>query len=254
MDPPRGMAQRPSRLEFRQFSALGQLADAHYYLGEYDTADAINARVLEHSRALYGHDHPRVASALNALGWAALQQGRLDEAEARFTRMLAIYREVYEAGHYLVGIATSNLASVLTEKKTYSDAERLSRQAIAIYEHAQSPTHLNTGIGHQARPGPPAAAALPRGRTGLAGRIPDSRGTGNAVGELAAVGAHRSRGDLRRARQARRSGQVPRRIRGRPPIDVELPVMVGPRSGSDLRELLQSQHCGGIETGGAARW
>ena len=57
-------------------SALGQLADSHYYLGEYDIADAINARVLDQSRTLYGPDHPRVADVLINLGASLSDRGR----------------------------------------------------------------------------------------------------------------------------------------------------------------------------------
>ena len=59
----------------------GQLANAHYYAGHLDTADALNRRALDIDRALHGDRHPSVADDLINLGASAFDRGRYREAE-----------------------------------------------------------------------------------------------------------------------------------------------------------------------------
>ena len=61
-------------------AALGQLADSHFYAGHYETADAINQRVLEANRRIYGTSHPKVADVTINLGASLFDRGRYTEA------------------------------------------------------------------------------------------------------------------------------------------------------------------------------
>lgn len=122
-------------------SALAQLADAHYYLGQYDTADRINARVLEHSRTLYGHDHPRVADVLINLGASQFDRGRYKEAEAFYRPALAIVTGFHGADHFRTASAMTMLGRALVYQKALDEGVPLLARALAIQERVHGRVH-----------------------------------------------------------------------------------------------------------------
>jgi eukaryotic-like serine/threonine-protein kinase len=69
-------------------ASLTELANCHFYTGDYATSDSINRRVLEMDRQLYGERHPHVADDLINLGANQYEWGHYPEAE-QFYRTLS---------------------------------------------------------------------------------------------------------------------------------------------------------------------
>ena len=122
-------------------AALGQLADSHYYAGHYDTADALNARVLEGSRALYGPAHPRVADVLINLGASQNDRGRYAEAEAFYRRALDALTSFYGPDHYRTASAMTMLGRALVYQKAFDEGVPLLARALAVQERIHGPVH-----------------------------------------------------------------------------------------------------------------
>jgi eukaryotic-like serine/threonine-protein kinase len=122
-------------------SALGQLADSHYYLGEYDAADAINARVLEQSRAIYGADHPRVADLLINLGASLSDRGRYADAEPYYRQALAALTAFYGADHFRTASAMTMLGRALVYQKSFEEGVPLLERALAVQERVHGRVH-----------------------------------------------------------------------------------------------------------------
>jgi serine/threonine-protein kinase len=122
-------------------AALGQLADSHYYAGDYDTADAINARVLESSRVLHGPQHPRVADVLINLGASQADRGRYAEAETYYRQALAALSSFYGPDHFRTASAVTMLGRVLVYQKSFVEGVPLFERALAIQERVNGPVH-----------------------------------------------------------------------------------------------------------------
>ncbi len=122
-------------------SALGQLADAHYYLGEHDRADTINARVLENNRTLYGPDHPRVADVLINLGASQTDRGRYGEAQGYYRPALAALTAFYGADHFRTASAMTMLGRALVYQRSFDEGVPLLERALAIQERVHGPVH-----------------------------------------------------------------------------------------------------------------
>ena len=67
--------------ETERAAAMTELANAHFYAGHLDEADALNRRVLEMDRQLRGSGHPNVADDLLNLGAVQSSRGNYAEAE-----------------------------------------------------------------------------------------------------------------------------------------------------------------------------
>jgi serine/threonine-protein kinase len=122
-------------------SALGQLADSHYYLGDYDSADAINTRVLDQSRALYGPDHPRVADLLINLGASLADRGRYADAEPYYRQALAALTAFHGADHFRTASAMTMLGRALVYQKSFAEGVPLLERALAVQERVHGAIH-----------------------------------------------------------------------------------------------------------------
>ena len=122
-------------------AALGQLADSHYYAGDYETADALNARVLESSRALYGPEHPRVADVLINLGASHGDRGRYAEAESFYRQALDVLTSFYGPAHFRTASAMTMLGRALVYQKSFDEAVPLLERALAIQERVNGRVH-----------------------------------------------------------------------------------------------------------------
>ena len=92
---------------------LGRIAQYQQARGEYLPARQLTERALAINEAVYGPEHPEVASTLGNLG---IVQGRLGEFEAARksqTRALAIEEAVYGTEHPEVAATQSELAKTL---------------------------------------------------------------------------------------------------------------------------------------------
>jgi serine/threonine-protein kinase len=122
-------------------AVLGQLADAHYYLGEYDTADSLNLRVLEHSRVLYGHDHPRVADVLINLGASQGDRGRYADAETYYRQALAALATFYGEDHFRTASAMTMLGRALVYQQSFDEGVPLLERSLAVQERVHGRVH-----------------------------------------------------------------------------------------------------------------
>ncbi len=121
--------------------ALGQLADARYYAGRYDEADAINARVLELVRTLHGARHPRVADVLMNLGASQADRGRYADAENLYDEALSILTEFYGANHHRTASASTMLGRVLVYQARFDEGVPLLESSLAIQERVHGSVH-----------------------------------------------------------------------------------------------------------------
>jgi serine/threonine-protein kinase len=127
-------------------SALGQLADAHYYAGHLDTSDAINRRVIEMDRTLHGPRHPSVAQDLINLGATEMDRGHWAEAGRYRTDALDIIRAWYGEDHPETASVMALVAQALVAQGSYDEATDLLRRALATHERAYGPIHPRVAI------------------------------------------------------------------------------------------------------------
>jgi tetratricopeptide (TPR) repeat protein len=139
-------------------SALGQLANAHYYAGHHDEADRLNRRVLEIDRRIHGDRHPAVADDLINLGATEYERARYVEAERYRREALTIIRAWYGDTHPETASAMTLLAQALVARRAFDEAVSLLQQALATHERTYGPVHSRVAIALDAL----GAAALQR--------------------------------------------------------------------------------------------
>jgi serine/threonine-protein kinase len=121
--------------------SLTELANAQFYLGRYEDSYALNTRVLDVDRQLYGSRHPNVAEDLLNLGAMQLQWGHYDQAE-RFDRdALDIIQSWFGKDHPETASALTAVGRVLVNANRTDEAMAILRDALAIQERVYGPTH-----------------------------------------------------------------------------------------------------------------
>jgi serine/threonine-protein kinase len=121
--------------------ALHDLANAHFYAGQYGDATALNQRVLGLYRARHGDRHPLVAAGLINLGAIEFERGRYADAERYYREALSIVRHWYGSDHPEVAADLTMLARALVYQKRIGEAVPLLDQALAIRERVYGPNH-----------------------------------------------------------------------------------------------------------------
>jgi len=135
--------QRMSPASADLAASLTELAAAQFLNGNYDSAEALDQRVLAMHRQLRGARHPLVADDLINLGDIHFQRGRYDRAEQFDRQALEITTAFYGENHYQTTTALTALSQALIFEKRFDDAEALLRRALAIREHVYGPMHPN---------------------------------------------------------------------------------------------------------------
>ena len=107
--------------------ALVNLGIVQRDLGELGDARASTERALAISQAVYGPNHPEVASALVNLGFVQLRLGELGDARASLVRALAISEAAYRPGHPEVASVLINLGIVQLRRGGARGCPRQSR-------------------------------------------------------------------------------------------------------------------------------
>jgi serine/threonine-protein kinase len=120
---------------------LTELANTHFYAGHYGVADALNHRVYDIDRALYGGSHPHVASDLYNLGAVQQEWGHWPEAEHYYRRSLAIYRGWYGEDHFETAATLNAVGRALIQEEKLAEAREPLARALAIREHIYGPVH-----------------------------------------------------------------------------------------------------------------
>jgi serine/threonine-protein kinase len=122
-------------------ASLSELANAHFYVGHYETSDSLNRRVLVMQRQLYGERHPLVADTLINLGAIQFQRGHYGEAEQFNRQALDIVQSWYGKDHPETADTMTILAQALTSERRYDEAAALLQQSLAILERAYGRVH-----------------------------------------------------------------------------------------------------------------
>ncbi|MFT7835169.1 FxSxx-COOH system tetratricopeptide repeat protein [Saccharothrix sp. BKS2] len=141
---------------------LGRAATYLQTHGRPDLALPLFERALAIDEAVYGSDHPAVASNLENLGLALRDLGRPAEARPLFERALAIDEAVYGSDHPAVASNLDSLGGALRALGLLVEARPLFERALAIYEAVYGPDHpavavrlnnLGLVLRHLGRPG-----------------------------------------------------------------------------------------------------
>jgi serine/threonine-protein kinase len=122
-------------------ATLTELANAHFYAGNYAVSDTLNRRVLVMDRKLYGEHHPHVADDLINLGAIQFEWQRFPEAERYDREALDIIRRWYGNDHPETASALTMLGRALVQQKKYDDASVMLREAVGIQERVYGPVH-----------------------------------------------------------------------------------------------------------------
>lgn len=122
-------------------ASLRQLANAHFYAGQYDAVDTISRRVLAMTRRLNGERHPLVAEDLINLGAAQFERGRYPDAERLYREALPITEGWYGAEHYQTASNLTMLGRALVYQKRFDEAVALLQRAVTIQERVFGPMH-----------------------------------------------------------------------------------------------------------------
>jgi serine/threonine-protein kinase len=131
-----------ARLPDRDVSVtLTELANCHFYAGNYAVSDSLNQRVLAIDRTLHGDHHPDVAGDLINLGAIQLEWGHYPEAEGRYREALEIYRGWYGNEHFETAATLTMIGRALIPQGRLAEASELLEQALAIRERVYGPDH-----------------------------------------------------------------------------------------------------------------
>ncbi len=120
---------------------LRELAQAHFYAGDYPLADTLGRAVLALDAARHGPRHPDVASDLAALGEVQLMLGHYAAAESLYTEALGITRRWYGEAHPEVAANLTRLGRALTYQKRIPEAVTALDQALAVQRRVYGPRH-----------------------------------------------------------------------------------------------------------------
>jgi serine/threonine-protein kinase len=126
--------------------ALGRLADAHFYAGDYETSDRLNRVLLARIEQRLGTSHPAYATCLINLGASRAWLGYPDEAESRYRQALAIHEAYYGEDHPTVASTLAMLAAALSDQERYDEARPLLDRAIEIQQRAFGPEHPEVAL------------------------------------------------------------------------------------------------------------
>ena len=121
--------------------SLTELANCHFYIGDYAESDSLNRRVLEMDRKLHGERHPHVADDLINLGANQYEWGHYPEAEQFYRQALTIIEAWYGRNNPETASAMTMLGRALVAEKKFTEAGTLARQALAIQEQVYGPVH-----------------------------------------------------------------------------------------------------------------
>ncbi len=109
--------------------------------GRYREALPLHQRALRIREAVYGPDHPDVATALSYVGWALSVLGRPAEALPLQERALRIHEAVHGPDHPSVATDLSYVGSALSDLGRPAEALPLQERALRIHEAVYGPDH-----------------------------------------------------------------------------------------------------------------
>jgi len=122
-------------------AAISELANRHFYAGNYDASDSLNQRALAIDRRLHGERHPRVADDLINLGAIRFQWARFDEAERYYRDGLAIIESWYGPAHYRTASALTMLGRAQLQMEQYDSSVATLGRSLEIQTTVFGPEH-----------------------------------------------------------------------------------------------------------------
>ena len=137
------LARHPGGLELSE--ALGDLANAEYYLGHLDRSETVNLRALALDRELFGERHPHVGVDLYNLGNIELDRGQYPEAERLFRRALLISESWYGSTHQKTASGTLMVGRSIAYQGRPEDAADFYERALAMTRKTYPETHPRVG-------------------------------------------------------------------------------------------------------------
>ncbi len=137
---------QPGEATMGRADTLAQLADVHFYLGEYPRSEALYKEALATYRRLGGNNHPRVGEMLNDLGQIAWNRGHTAEAEGYLRQSLAIDEAWYGPEHPNVAADLTSIGKVLVTAGQYDQAHSLFHRALAIQESTYGHNHSRVAL------------------------------------------------------------------------------------------------------------
>jgi serine/threonine-protein kinase len=121
--------------------ALSELANTHFYAGNYAVSDTLNRRALAIDRRLYGNKHPHVADDLMNLGQIQFEMQNFAEAERFDREALVITRAWYGDSHPETASNLTLLGRALVSQKKLDEGAQVLREAVEVQERAYGPVH-----------------------------------------------------------------------------------------------------------------
>jgi len=130
--------------------AAGRLMNqAGFYLkirAEFVEARKTIERALAIGEAVYGPEHPEVATAVNNLGSVLLAQIDLAAAKSCYERALTIWEKVHGPNHPDVATAVNNLGDVLRDLGDLAGAKLHYERALTIFGKAYGSNHPQVAV------------------------------------------------------------------------------------------------------------
>jgi serine/threonine-protein kinase len=121
--------------------ALSELANTHFYAGNYAISDTLNRRALAIDRRFYGNKHPHVADDLMNLGQIQFEMQNFAEAERFDSEALVITRAWYGNAHPETASNLTLLGRALVSQKKLDEGAQVLREAVEVQERAYGPVH-----------------------------------------------------------------------------------------------------------------
>jgi serine/threonine-protein kinase len=121
--------------------SLVELASSHFYAGHYPESEAINRRLLDMHRQLYGDRHPLIAEDLVNLGAIQQELGNYAKAEEFHRQALEITQAFYGTDHYRTASGLTLIARAVSKQDRYDEAQQLLDRAVAIQEKVFGSVH-----------------------------------------------------------------------------------------------------------------
>jgi len=121
--------------------SLTELANCHFYIGDYAESDSLNRRVLEMDRKLYGERHPHVADDLINLGANQYEWGHYTQAEQFYRQALDIIQAWYGKANPETASAMTMVGRALVAEQKFAEAGTMAVEALRIQEQVYGPVH-----------------------------------------------------------------------------------------------------------------
>ena len=122
-------------------TAIGELSNIYFYIGDMARSDEAARRALEITRRVLGPRHPDVGHLSINLGAIASTRARIPEAERYFREALDVFRTWYGEDHPETAAARTNVAQALSRQTRYDEAAPLLDKALATQRRVYGAIH-----------------------------------------------------------------------------------------------------------------